>query len=597
MSVPPEAFSQPVPEPADLRRSRWRWSLLGGFLASGCCALMLGLVAGWHARHLWLALVPGLLFAVLFSHALRASLGVPQARVRRLIAEFERLAPGGALPSDATARGWPLMEAMHRCIRRIAAVRDERIARLEAELDFYRPLAEDMPGIELLFGPDGRVVWINPAAGALTGLDREAAMQADESGLPWIYVKDRPMMRDQLAGAFGGGAGEGVEMRIQHRDGGVRWYVCRWYPLRNGAGATIGIRFSAQDVQARKNAELKLLETVAALRRAQALKDHYLGRSNDERTRLAALLEVVPLGILLVDSDHRALYVNQACAGMWRLGRREDLIGLRAEALAERTGEQRVDEAAYRQYLREILAGRQDSQYDIHCTDGRVIRERNVSIAGIDGKGALGRVWIFEDISERLRAEARLAELAERDPLTRAFNERRFQQDLDRLLADAGRGGGMLGLLSFELANLEEIRRHGGRSAADEALRQLAERIGGMLRRNELLFRTGTDAFAMLVTRTSPDTLPHLANRLLQDAGDGAAGAAGPIRALDISLGVALAPLHAEAPEALMRAASRARDRAKAEGPHCWRMAVRRDGEPSPAAGGPTHPPAPETLQ
>lgn len=592
MPAQPEPCSLPGPEPVDLRHSRLRWSFTGGLCAAGSSFALTGLVAGWHLRYLWPALLSGVLIALLFWRALRASLGVPQARVRRLIAAFEDFGLGAPLPSDAMVRGWPLMEAIHRCVQRIAAQRDARIEALEQSLALYRPLAEDMPGIELLFGPDGRVVWINPAVEALTGLDRETAVKTDESGLPWIYVKDRPMMRDQLAGALRGELGEGVEMRIQHRDGGVRWYACRWYPLRDEGGRTIGTRFSAQDVQARKNAEHKLLETVAALRRAQALKDHYLGRSNDDRMRLAALLEVIPLGILLVDSDHRALYVNEICADMWRLGPRENLIGLRAETLADRIGAQRVDEAAYRQYLREMLAGRQDSQYDIHCTDGRVIHERNVSIAGIDGRGVLGRVWIFDDISERLAAEAKLVELAERDPLTRTFNAHRFQQDLDRLLADAGRGGGMLGLLSFELANLDEIRGRGGRAAADEALRQMAERIGRMLRRNELLFRTSAEAFALLIARTTPDSLPPLANRLLRGVDSD-----GPGWTLDISLGVALAPLHGEAPEALMLAAARARGRAKAEGPHCWRMASRWDEGLPPAASESIQPIAPETLQ
>ena len=61
------------------------------------------------------------------------------------------------------------------------------------------------------------------------------------------------------------------------------------------------------------------------LRRTQALKEYYLTVSNEERARLDALLNVMKIGVLFVDSSHRLVYINNACRDIWKLPRDENL--------------------------------------------------------------------------------------------------------------------------------------------------------------------------------------------------------------------------------------------------------------------------------
>jgi diguanylate cyclase (GGDEF)-like protein/PAS domain S-box-containing protein len=532
--------------------------------------------------------------------AFAAAQRLSKLRGQHLLEILDQGKPLSPLP-DA-ANDWPELEQAARLLRQQCEQRDARIASLEQALALYQPLADDMPGIEMLFDGEERLIWTNPALHTLTGYSREECAEAGEAGVPWVYVRDRPMMREQLArirrgeAQASGAASESIEMRVQHRNGTLRWYACRWYPLRDAAGRVIGTRFSARDVQARKDAELKLLENVAALRRAQALKEHYLGRSNDERMRLGVLLDIIRLGILFIDDDHRVIYANQACADIWRLGHRDALMGVRVEQLVEQTRSQRADEEAHMRHVREMLHhGVAETRYLIQCVDGRVIDERSAIVRSAGEGTSIGRVWIFEDVTEQLRLQATLAGMAERDALTGAYNRSRFEEDLDRMMADARRHGDSVGLLCFGIDNFEDIVRRHGLSAGDRLLQRVATGVGTSLRRNELLFRTGPAAFAVLTSRTSAANLQHLAERLVRQTGN--AGAAQDDTGAALGFGLAMTPDHGRDGASLLRAATLARRRSHAQGGHHCCMALPGEGEDEGYSAATHFPPAAGTLQ
>lgn len=555
---------------------------------------------GWAGEGVFDGIPVGLLVGALAWLAFAAAQRLSKLRGQHLLATLDSHGPDAAL--QEAANDWPELQRAARLLCERNAGKDHRIAALERELALYQPLADDMPGLEMLFDGEGRLIWTNPAMQRLTGYTREECAEAGEAAVPWVYVRDRPMMRDQLARVHRADAGirsetaESIEMRVQHRDGWLRWFACRWYPLRDATGRVIGTRFSARDVQARKDAELKLLENVAALRRAQALKEHYLGRSNDERMRLGVLLDIIRLGILFIDDDHRVIYANQACADIWRLGDRESMLGVRVEQLVEQTRSQRADEEAHMRHVREMLhQGVAETHYLIHCVDGRVIDERSAVVRSAGDDASIGRVWIFEDVSEQLRAQARLAGMAERDVLTGAYNRGRFDEDLDRLLADAGRHGDSLGLLCFGVDNYETVVASRGKQAADRLLQEVATASGSSLRRNEQLFRIEDAAFAVLIGRSSAESLHQLAERLQRQMPGQRSEAGHP--AADLSFGLALTPAHGKDAGSLLRAASGARQRARSQGVHQCCMALPGEGEDEGYLAARQRPPATGTLQ
>lgn len=463
--------------------------------------------------------------------------------------------------------GWNAFDRLGDSIVRLASDQARRHSELAHDVARYRQLAEDSLGIEAYFSRRGRLLWLSPSVTRITGYSMEECFTSSDIIDLWVYAKDRPLMKDLAQRGLAGESREDHELRIQHRDGTLLWFSCRWHVHRDAEGVITGVRFSAQDIQRRKDVELKLLETVAALRRTQALKEHYLKRSNEEKMRLSSLLDTVEQGILFVDRDRRVVYINQPAIDLWGLGTRDAVVGTRDTQLIEDTLGMRSDETAYRNHVEAVVASRENSApFDIPFNDGRIIREVSSVVPAADGSKPIGRVWVFEDVTEERFAEQRLTELAERDPLTGLYNRRRFVEEMERHLADAHRRSERVGLLSFDLDGFKAINDTWGHQAGDEVLIRIAEEIGSIVRRNEMYFRLGGDEFAILVSNTDTERMEQLARRLLSRASelkfsfaDGAAG-------ITVSVGVATAPDHANTVDGLIAAADRAMYSAKALG-------------------------------
>ena len=80
---------------------------------------------------------------------------------------------------------------------------------------------------------------------------------------------------------------------------------------------------------------------------AQALREHYLLRSNDERQRLEALLNLIRLGILFIDHDRRVLYHNRAMLEIWGYPPETQLVGCREAVLRDQAAAVLADPPAY----------------------------------------------------------------------------------------------------------------------------------------------------------------------------------------------------------------------------------------------------------
>lgn len=476
--------------------------------------------------------------------------------------------------------GWAPLVRLDVAIQSLVRQQSDQYHAVQAELAKYRMLADEAPGLEVCFTPDGVVQWMN----------HDARQKFGSEGLPatvselvdaWVYPKDRVMLREHIDKAIQGLLRDQVEVRLLHAGNPFTWGLCRLMPSVAGEGEVLGVRLSVQDIQSRKEAETRLIEMVAALQRAQALKEHYLGRSNDERMRLSALLDIVKFGILFVDRDRRVTYINQAAADMWGLENRDEISGMRDTAVMELSTALRIDDAAYREHLSEVVARNLRSEpYDVKFRDGRVVREQSTPVPSSDGRQSIGRVWIFEDVTEALQTQNRLIELAECDPLTGLFNRRRFHDELDRQFADAMRRGTRLGLVSFDLDRFKEINDRYGHQAGDEVLLKVTEELRTVIRRNEMIFRLGGDEFAILVPHARRESVQRLAQRVVEKA------AGIPFRFADqpvcvtLSLGMAFAPDHANDTESLVNAADRALYRAKAEGKNRWQAAEERAWDP-----------------
>jgi diguanylate cyclase (GGDEF)-like protein/PAS domain S-box-containing protein len=443
----------------------------------------------------------------------------------------------------------------------------------EVEGAFFHAIADYTYGVEAWFDPAGRLVWINRSIERVSGYTPAECQAAESLVQLLVFDKDRSFVATELERALAEErAVAHLEVRLRRKDGSVGWVEINWQPIYGG-GRYLGLRVSMDDIQARKEVERKLLETVSELRRAQGLKEHYLNRANEERARLDALLNVLDIGVLFVDNDRRVTYTNRAVRLAWGFDADENLTGLRDVVLTERTAALRADDAAYRRQLESHVGTRTPiPPFDIPLVDGRILLAASNLVPAAEPDCYNGRVWTYEDVTERRRIAEQLLQMATHDALTNLFNRRRFQEELERILADADRRRSAAGLLMFDLDGFKPINDTFGHQAGDEVLVHLTREVASSIRRNEMFFRLGGDEFALLVSDTDEAAMVALAERIGEQISAMRFTPAGCERRLTVSMGIALYPGPATDPDSLVVCADKAMYEAKTAGKNTARV-------------------------
>ena len=447
----------------------------------------------------------------------------------------------------------------------------------DSELRLLRQVAEGVNGIEAVFDRDLRLLWISPSIARVTGFTPQQCVEADDVFRLLVHDSDRPYVRRMAAQVASDGLAQDFELRFCRHDGEVVWVASHWRAVAAASEGAVALQLSAEEIQTRKETEYTLLETVTELRRAQALRELYLVRSNDERQRLSALLNLIRLGILFIDRDRRVLYYNRAMLEIWGYPPDSNLIGTRESVLQSTTAPLLEDAPGYFAHIDEVLDAHQmvSAEYEFRFADGRIVTDRSAVVADALAGHGIGRVWIYEDVTAERRISAQLIAMAERDPLTNIFNRRRFREELERILADAVRRGAAVGLLGIDLDGFKPINDAFGHQAGDEVLIRLVERVASIVRRNEMFFRIGGDEFAVLVPDTRACELSELASRLCEAIADLRFEFDGQSASVTASIGIALYPENGFEAQALIAAADEAMYCSKAGGRNCWTLSAR----------------------
>ncbi len=482
----------------------------------------------------------------------------------------------GALESGESTVRLPVgsndeIGVLTRAFNRMSQALDERVEALKKSEARFHAIADYTYGVEAWFNPQGRLIWVNRSVERITGYTPLECLLSNNLVDMLVFDKDRKPALEVALKALQGSTGDNFEVRLKRKDGSIVWTVINWQPINGQNGEYLGLRVSGDEIQSRKEAELKLLDTVVELRRAQALKEYYLTHSNEERSRLEALLNVMKIGVLFVDGSHRVVYINNACRDIWNLPRDENLTGLRDGALIDRTAHMRKEDAAYRRHVEEMLAGDEvGGAYEISLQDGRIINDISALVPGGKPGQFIGRVWIYEDVTRQKQLESQLIQLAERDPLTNLYNRRRFHEEIERIIADASRRKAHAGLLAIDLDGFKPINDEYGHQAGDAVLIRLAEEVGAIVRRNEIFFRVGGDEFAILAPDADEEEMVGLARRVGGKIADMQFVFSGQEVQLTASLGIALYPKHAASSEEIIARADSAMYQAKLSGKNRW---------------------------
>ncbi len=163
--------------------------------------------------------------------------------------------------------------------------------------------------------------------------------------------------------------------------------------------------------------------------------------------------------------------------------------------------------------------------------------------------------------------------VARTDALTDLPNRRRLYEALQAMVARTEQNGGTVALLLLNLDRFKGVNDVYGHPAGDQLLQLVATRLRGFARTSDLVARLGGDEFALavpleaLVQQCShTEAVTQIARRIVIALEAPFELSNGTMMQIGVSIGLALAQLHDESADALVRRADVALHQAKADG-------------------------------
>jgi diguanylate cyclase (GGDEF)-like protein/PAS domain S-box-containing protein len=191
--------------------------------------------------------------------------------------------------------------------------------------------------------------------------------------------------------------------------------------------------------------------------------------------------------------------------------------------------------------LQTLLAGASIDNFETEGirNDGSVIALSLTVSPVTDANGRIvSTAIIARDTTERVRYEERLRQMADHDQLTGLLNRRRFDEQLKRELARAGRYEAHTAVLSIDIDNFKSINDSAGHAAGDAVLVQVARVLTNRFRLTDVVARLGGDEFAVLLSAVGVAEARAAAEDLLAEIRNSPATYGGKPFRISASIGV-----------------------------------------------------------
>jgi diguanylate cyclase (GGDEF)-like protein/PAS domain S-box-containing protein len=287
-----------------------------------------------------------------------------------------------------------------------------------------------------------------------------------------------------------------------------------------------------------------------------------------EKERLDTAINNMSQGLLLYDEDARVVLFNRRYLDMYGLS--PDMVkpGLHFRdliAYRKRIGSFKGDAEAFCSRTLNNVAAKKATHSIIETPDGREIEIMNQPLK------SGGWVATQEDITERRRAERRIAHLAHYDALTDLPNRVLFRERLE-LELERIRRGEQLAMLYIDIDEFKSVNDSLGHPVGDELLKAVAARLRACVRDTDFVARLGGDEFAIVQTGIAqPSDAMELVKRIY-DAIREPYQCLGHHVTTDASIGIALAPHDGTDLDQLLKSADLAMYGAKADGRRTYRF-------------------------
>jgi diguanylate cyclase (GGDEF)-like protein len=213
----------------------------------------------------------------------------------------------------------------------------------------------------------------------------------------------------------------------------------------------------------------------------------------------------------------------------------------------------------------------------------------NVDVPASGGGELFQLAGVFNDMVRRLReGRAELEQLSVTDELTGLANRRRLTTELEREVRRSDRNGRAFAVLMLDVDKFKHFNDTYGHPAGDAVLKRLAQILRDSARDVDTVARYGGEEFLLILPETAAAGAAQVAERIRASTETDrfTPGAGSAEISVTVSIGYAVFPEHARAPETMIEAADQALYRSKqggrnrvtaAEGPGAERPKARKD--------------------
>jgi len=130
-------------------------------------------------------------------------------------------------------------------------------------------------------------------------------------------------------------------------------------------------------------------------------------------------------------------------------------------------------------------------------------------------------LWSFLDITkeiklreELLHVNKRLQELADKDPLTKLFNRRYYNQKIEENFLIAKRYESPLSLFILDIDHFKRVNDTYGHTIGDEVIKMIASEMQKIVRKTDIPCRYGGEEFVMILPQTEREGALLVVQRL-----------------------------------------------------------------------------------
>lgn len=294
------------------------------------------------------------------------------------------------------------------------------------------------------------------------------------------------------------------------------------------------------------------------------------GELHTQNERFDAALNNMSQALCMVDADQRLIVCNRQYM---------ELFGLSPAQVRPRTPMQDILAAIvsaghYPRELAEVIHEEQQALIRDRLPANFFREQSGGRALAVSHQPMPGGGWVatYEDITERRRAEARIAYMAHHDALTGLPNRLLFRERMEQELGRLDRQGGWLAVLCLDIDHFKNVNDTLGHPAGDKLLQAVAQRLRACVREPDTVARLSGDEFAILLTASGqPASVQALADRLLK-AISAPYDIEGHRVVATASIGAALAPGDGDNADELLKNADMALYRAKADGRAAFRF-------------------------